>query len=402
MTRSQSRSTVSSSPRRHPALVAAGAATLAGSLVALGISFGSSANAAPPTINLGVAEQFAVLGASAVTNSGGTTTIRTDDADVLGDVGVFAGSEITGIADFVWEPPAGGGIATTDESQAAQAANLAAYGQAAAQTPAGSNLTQLDELELLPGVYRASSTLNLADNGTVTLDAQGDPDAEFIIQVGSSLTMEVGSTVDLVNGAQACHVFWQVAEDADIKAGSTFVGTVLAENSISAGTGATFEGRLLAQVGAVTLLNNTFTMPGCSAPVAADDTADDDGTDGTTDADGGGDDADVDADGSDADADGGGGSDADTDTDTDADGTEADSDADADGSDSSSSGGADADADGTTTTTATGTGQADADGGDLPNTGGPSRVLLPLGVAALLGGAALLVPRRREGGAHRA
>ncbi|MFI5430261.1 hypothetical protein [Aeromicrobium sp. UC242_57] len=102
----------------------------------------AAAHAAVPTINLGVAEQFAVLGASTVTNSGGTTTIRTDDADVLGDVGVFPGTEITGIADFVWEPPAGGSIATTEESQAAQTANLAAYLQAAAQTPSGSNLTR--------------------------------------------------------------------------------------------------------------------------------------------------------------------------------------------------------------------------------------------------------------------
>lgn len=398
MTNSHPRSTVLSSSQRRPALVAAGAATLAGSLVALGISFASLAHAAAPTINLGAAEQFAVLGASTVTNSGGTTTIRTDDADVLGDVGVFSGTEITGIADFVWEPPAGGSIATTQESQAAQTANLAAYLQAAAQTPSGSNLTQLDGVDLLPGVYRASSTLNLAGNGTVTLDAQGDPDAEFVIQVGSSLTMEVGSTVELVGGAQACHVFWQVEEDADIKAGSTFVGTVLAENSISAGTGATFEGRLLAQVGAVTLLNNTFTMPGCSPPVVADDAADDDGTVADADADADADGSDADADSSDADAgadaDADGGSDADTDADSDgdtvADGTDTDTDADTDGGTVTN-----ADTDSGTDADATSTSQ------DLPGAGGPAGFWAPLGAVMAMIGVTLLVMSRRPRGLHR-
>ncbi|MFI5430262.1 ice-binding family protein [Aeromicrobium sp. UC242_57] len=254
-------------------------------------------------------------------------------------------------------------------------------------------------------MYRASSALNLAGNGTVTLDAQGDPDAEFVIQVGSSLTMEVGSTVELIGGAQACHVFWQVEEDADIKAGSTFVGTVLAENSISAGTGATFEGRLLAQVGAVTLLNNTFTMPGCSAPVVADDAADD-GTDAAADADadGAGDGADVDADSTDADADAGADADADTDTDGGAD-TDADADSDgdtvADGTDADT----DADTDGGTVTDVDTDAGTDADATstsqDLPGTGGPAGFRAPLGAVAAMIGVALVVMNRRPRGSHR-
>jgi LPXTG-motif cell wall-anchored protein len=370
--------------RRRSALVATTAVGLASCLAALGISFGSPANAAPPpTVTLGAAEDFAVLGASTVTNSGGVTTIRTDDAGVRGDVGVYAGTEITGTADFRWIPPAAGSIATREESQAAQTANTAAYLQAKGQAATGENLTQLNSQIILPGVRRASSSLNLSVNGTVTFDAQGDPDAEFIIQVGESLTMGVGSTVNLINEAQACHVFWQVEEDATVNSNATFRGTLLAENSISAGTEATFEGRLLAQVGAVTLLNNTFTMPGCSEPLAEDDEAGEDETPGGEDDTPGGED---DTPGGEDDTAGG-----EDDTPGGEDDTPAGDDSDvladrelADDTDTGPSGLTDTESDERT----------------LPDTGGSTRVLLPLGVLALVGGAAVLVAGRREGGVH--
>jgi len=247
-------------------LAAATAAVLAVTGLSLVLVTSQRASAAT-SIDLGTSAQFAVLAGAGVTNTG-STTIQTQDASVLGEVGTFPNNTITGDASISWIAPAAGTLHHADAvAQQAQADNLIAYNAAAGAASTASAGTQLDGQEFLAGVYTASSALNLATNGTVTFNAEGDPDAVFIIQVGSSLTMEVNSTVSLTNGAQACHVFWQVSDDATIKTNSTFIGTVLAENAIVAQSGATFEGRLLAQNASVTLDNNTFTMPACSPPV---------------------------------------------------------------------------------------------------------------------------------------
>ncbi|MHB1974340.1 MAG: ice-binding family protein [Acidimicrobiales bacterium] len=84
----------------------------------------------------------------------------------------------------------------------------------------------------------------------------------FIFQAPSStLTTASGSTVSLVNGAQACNVFWQVGSSATLGTTTTFVGTILASTSATLDTGATVSGRVLASTGAVTLDDNTVTAP---------------------------------------------------------------------------------------------------------------------------------------------
>ncbi|WP_332642850.1 ice-binding family protein [Aeromicrobium sp.] len=339
-------------------------------------------------VNLGTAGQFAVLAGAGVTNTG-STTIQTQDASIRGDVGTHPTDTITGDASISWIPPATGSLHKADAvAQNAQADNLIAYNTAAGAASDAALGGQLNGIEMLAGVHTASSALNLATNGTVTFNAENDPDATFIIQVGSSLTMESNSTVSLINGAQACHIFWQVSEDATIGTDATFVGTLLAENAIVAQSGASFEGRLLAQNAAVTLDNNTFTMPGCSPPVVDTDTDADGGT------------ADADTDGGTTDADTDGGTDADADTDggqTDADGGTADADSDG-GQADADAGTADADSDG-------GTSDADAEtnGPPLPDTGGPWLGLLPIALAAvMIGATAISSSKRRVRGIHRA
>src|SRR6185437_10284018 len=70
----------------------------------------------------------------------------------------------------------------------------------------------------------------------------------------------------LINGAQACNVFWQVGSSATLGTNSSFIGSIMALTSISVTTGTTVLGRALARNGSVTLDTNTFTAPVCAAP----------------------------------------------------------------------------------------------------------------------------------------
>jgi hypothetical protein len=103
------------------------------------------------------------------------------------------------------------------------------------------------------GVHHTSAALALT--GIMTLDAEGDPGAVFIIQVDAALNTAASSRVVLTNGALASNVFWQVQGAAGLGASSTFVGTILAAGGITVGDSAQVTGRVLS-LGAVTLANN--------------------------------------------------------------------------------------------------------------------------------------------------
>ena len=120
----------------------------------------------------------------------------------------------------------------------------------------------LGGLTLTPGVYENASSLGLT--GTLTLDAQGDPNAVFVFQAGSTLTTAAASEVRLVNGAQACNVFWKVGSSATLGTGTVLAGNILALTSISINDGVTLQGRALARNGAVTLIDDTITAAHCA------------------------------------------------------------------------------------------------------------------------------------------
>jgi len=197
---------------------------------------------------LGTADSYAVLAGQGVTNTGPT--------EVNGDLGTCPNGAVTGA------PDVSGEIHTADaHCLQAQADLKIAYDDAAGRAPTTTYTepTDLGGDTLFAGVYKSPSSFGIT--GTLTLDARGDPDSVFIFQAVSTLITAVDSTVSLVNGAQACNVFWQVGSSATLEVGSTFVGTILALTSIQAKTDAEVQGRLLARNASVTLDSNVITTP---------------------------------------------------------------------------------------------------------------------------------------------
>ncbi|QUC55531.1 DUF3494 domain-containing protein [Streptomyces sp. A2-16] len=224
----------------------------------------ASAIATPVPIGTTLAT-YGVLGGATVTNTGLTVV------DGL-NVGVSPGTAITGFPPGVVTPP---GTLHAADAHAGQAKVelTTAYNQAAGQalTDAVYNDAphEFGGQVLTPGLYRANSSAQIT--GTLTLDAQGNPNAVWVFQIGSTLTTAAeNSTVSLVNGASPCNVFWQVGSSATLGTHTSFVGTILANASISATTGATINGRLLADAGgtgdgAVTLDTNRIFLGPCAA-----------------------------------------------------------------------------------------------------------------------------------------
>jgi hypothetical protein len=223
----------------------AGALLLAG-----GMLVSSPAYAAEAKVGLGTASTYSVLGGASVTNTGATT--------LQGDVGVSPGTSITG-----FPPGIVGGVSHAADAQALQAKTdlVTAYNDAAGRAMTANVGSTLGGSTLTTGVYTASSSAGLT--GTLTLDAQGDPTAVFIFQIGSTLTTASASSVSMINGAQPCNVFWQIGSSATLGTGSNFVGTIMAQASVTVTTGVTVKGRALARTGSVTLDTDVFTNPAC-------------------------------------------------------------------------------------------------------------------------------------------
>lgn len=210
------------------------------------------AQAAP--VNLATASPFVVLGGSGVTNTG---------ASVLnGDLGVSPGTSLPGFGEAV----VNGVIHNNDEVAANAQLDVTNAYNVAAGTPvlpandlSGENL---GNRTLTAGAYRYTSSAQLT--GALTLDAQGNPNAQFVFEITAELTTAPASSVILVNGASPCNVYWQVGSSATLDTTTAFQGNLIALSDVSLNNGASVLGRVFARNGQITLIDNVLTRPLCA------------------------------------------------------------------------------------------------------------------------------------------
>lgn len=199
----------------------------------------------------------AVAGAGLTnSNSSGSTTLGGDVA--LSPLGTCL---TDGLPCTSMDPVITGSLYVADAVAAqAQTDLLAAYVDGAGR-PAGTLESDLSGLTLPGGVYTSASTMSIAVGGTVTLDGGGDPNAVWIFQIGSSLTVGDNAQVLLINGAQARNVYWVAFASSTLGTNVRFQGNVLAGASNSIGTDSIVVGRLLCATGTISLLSNAITLP---------------------------------------------------------------------------------------------------------------------------------------------
>ena len=211
-----------------------------------------AAHAVP--VNLGTAAPFVALGGSTVTNTGPSV--------LNGDLGVSPGTALVGFG----LPATVNGETHANDAVAAQAQSdlTAAYLVAEEEpVPPANDLTGTDlgNRTLTAGAYGYTSSAQLT--GALTLDAQGDPTAQFVFEIGSTLTTASASSVVLVNGASPCNVFWQVGSSATLGTSTAFQGNVMALTDVSLNDGASVIGRVFARNGQISLINNVLDGSSC-------------------------------------------------------------------------------------------------------------------------------------------
>jgi len=203
-----------------------------------------SVGPAPGPSVLGPAGTYAILAATAVTNSGSSV--------LNGTLGISPGTSVTG-----FPPGTYSGTEHVNDSSAANAQSAASSAYTSLRAMSSTAIPSiLDGQTLVPGVYRETSgTFNLAasGNGTLTLNGAGT----YVFVCSSTLTTGAGGipTIALTNGATAANIYWTVGSSATINSGSAgvFQGNIIAQASITDSLGGTVNGSMIALTGAVTL-----------------------------------------------------------------------------------------------------------------------------------------------------
>ncbi|MEI7923060.1 MAG: ice-binding family protein [Planctomycetota bacterium] len=223
------------------------------SMMAIIVSASASTQLNAGPLELGTSGNFAALASTTLTNTGSSVING-------GDIGLSPGTSITGFPPGTLTSPYSFHIADTVSLQARNDL-ITAYNNAAGLIPTQDLSGQdLGGLTLTPGVYSFTSSAQLT--GILNLNALGNPNAQFVFQIGSTLTTATNSSVFTINGGahSGANVYWKVGSSATLGTGTNFEGHILAFTSITLNTNANiFEGSALAINGAVTLDSNQIT-----------------------------------------------------------------------------------------------------------------------------------------------
>jgi hypothetical protein len=196
---------------------------------------------------LGSAANYAVLAGATITNSGKT--------EIYGSVGIHPSINIYGTALIVHD---GLFQVATPLSLLAKNDLTTAYNKLAGLANflfrTGVNLAGKT---FTPGVYKWTSNCDFGI-GKLTLDAEGDADAEWVFQIGSTLITSFGSEVEMINEGNPLNVYWTIGSSATINANSIMVGNIMAYASISLWNNATIRGRVLARTATINMVSNVI------------------------------------------------------------------------------------------------------------------------------------------------
>ncbi len=293
----------------YTATVTTGAADLAANPLGPGTipdswTFTTGTTAVLPPVPLGTAALFGGFGGGAGMTNQGTSTVINGNIGTTGVSTIITGFHdngpgctytetplnialVNGSINTAAPPPTVGcpteGTAVTAAVAAAASKDaLTAYGTLVA-FPGGLDVStcpgcgggsagELGGRTLAPGIYKSAPGSFGITLGDLTLDAQGDPNAFWVFQMSTTLT--VGTPVAprnviLVNGAQAKNVFWQVGTAATINGilgGGKMSGTIIAQSGVSVSTAGvvaitTINGRVLSLIGPITLVNTVINVP---------------------------------------------------------------------------------------------------------------------------------------------
>ena len=211
---------------------------------------GISGAAAASTVNLGRSSSFAVLAGGGFSNS--------ETSTVQGNLGIYP------VVSYI-----DSGVLTLNGSfhfgdTPAKAAILdasTAYRAVETLTPTASIAAELGGSTRTGGIYQSVSAMTI--NGTLTLDGQNNPNSVFIFKTPSTLTTAPSSRVSLINGAQACNVYWQVGQSVFLGASSELKGSVMTNATFRSERATSISGRVFAHQGSVSLVGTTISKPGC-------------------------------------------------------------------------------------------------------------------------------------------
>jgi hypothetical protein len=216
---------------------------------------GSPTLVGPIAPNLASAACFAIFTSNGVNTNSGIT-------NVFGDVGTNGPSDLTTGYDALL---VNGDIHPIPDLVTNQAETdlLVAYNYLVSLDPGDIELVRPDlfgnNLVLTPHTYLMLSAVTFTD--TLYLDARGNEDAVFIINVNGAFSTSVNSRVVLINGAKAKNIYWKIDGVVSINDNSIFNGTIVAAGAINLATGVLLNGRALTISGAVNVQAVTVNMP---------------------------------------------------------------------------------------------------------------------------------------------